>query len=159
MSKNMNEIKNEILLELNAVLSADYGVSKNEILDIEPINNGEGSRLVMTDGHTFDVNAEMESINPDFVGQLIYDSNRYDVSKSSTVFINKVNELLKEANHNVFVDAIIDYSEQNNDDLYKIYMDNGDEVMFVWNPWNHNGCQKEPNEHVFMGIVKNQTTN
>lgn len=158
MSKN-NEIKNEVLLELNAVLAADYGISKNEILDIEPINNGEGSRLVMTDGHTFDVNAEMESINPDSAGQLIYDSNRYDINKSCAVFINKVNELLKEANHNVFVDAIIDYSEQNNDDLYKIYMDNGDEVMFVWNPWNHNGCQKEPNEHVFMGIVKNQTTN
>ena len=158
MSKN-NEIKNEVLLELNAVLAADYGISKNEILDIEPINNGEGSRLVMTDGHTFDVNAEMESINPDSAGQLIYDSNRYEINKSSSVFVNKVNDLLKEDNHDVFVDAIIDYSEQNNDDLYKIYMDNGDEVMFVWNPWNHNGCQKEPNEHVFMGIVKNQTTN
>lgn len=159
MSKNMNEIKEEVLLELNAVLAADYGISKNEILDIEPINNGEGSRLVMTDGHTFDVNAEMESINPDSAGQLIYDSNRYEINKSSSVFVNKVNDLLKEDNHDVFVDAIIDYSEQNNDDLYKIYMDNGDEVMFVWNPWNHNGCQKEPNEHVFMGIVKNQTTN
>lgn len=159
MSKNMNEIKEEVLLELNAVLAADYGISKNEILDIEPINNGEGSRLVMTDGHTFDVNAEMESINPDSAGQLIYDSNRYEINKSSSVFVNKVNDLLKEDNHDVFVDAIIDYSEQNNDDLYKIYMDNGDEVTFVWNPWNHSGCQKEPNEHVFMGIVKNQTTN